>query len=143
MYKLRKFKKLYGCLKYFIENENKYQDFIDMLYAQVNIILHKYNNSIHYFEVLLNNKSRQSTAHVNLNSSYFSQFMKFMYVYNFLRRSKKEKTNKNKNDKLNNVDDYQNDDENVVESFYVDGERLDTNDMEELKNQIIRSTKKF
>ncbi|KOB88281.1 hypothetical protein PFDG_01401 [Plasmodium falciparum Dd2] len=143
MYKLRKFKKLYGCLKYFIENENKYQDFIDMLYAQVNIILHKYNNSIHYFEVLLNNKSRQSTAHVNLNSSYFSQFMKFMYVYNFLRRSKKEKTNKNNNDKLNNVDDYQNDDENVVESFYVDGERLDTNDMEELKNQIIRSTKNF
>ncbi|CDO65167.1 conserved Plasmodium protein, unknown function [Plasmodium reichenowi] len=143
MYKLRKFKKLYGCLKYFIENENKYQDFIDMLYAQVNIILHKYNNSIHYFEVLLNNKSRQTTAHVNLNSSYFSQFMKFMYTYNFLRRSKKEKTNKNNNNKLNSGDDYQKDDENAVETFYVDGERLDTNDIEELKNQIIRSTKNF
>ncbi|SOV15918.1 signal recognition particle subunit SRP72, putative [Plasmodium gaboni] len=144
MYKLRKFKKLYGCLKYFIENEKKYQDFIDMLYAQVNIILHKYNNSIHYFELLLNNKSRQTTAHVNLNSSYFSQFMKFMYAYNLLRRSKKEKANKNNNnDKLDSIDDYQNDDENSIESFYIDGERFDTNDIEELKNQIIKSTKNF
>ncbi|CRG96416.1 conserved Plasmodium protein, unknown function [Plasmodium gallinaceum] len=85
MYKLGKYKKLNGCLKFLLENENKYDDFINVLLAQVNFKLRKFETSINTYELLLNDKGKQAIATINLYSSYFSMYIELMYEYNFLK----------------------------------------------------------
>ncbi|SCN12882.1 signal recognition particle subunit SRP72, putative [Plasmodium malariae] len=106
MYKLKKYKKLNGCLKYFKEHENKYEDFIDVLLAEVNFKLHNFDVCINSYEFLLrNNKAKQViAATVNLNSSYFSLYIKLLYEYNFLRKKKNTKRSQRKEKYKNNKD---------------------------------------
>ncbi|ANQ08386.1 Uncharacterized protein PCOAH_00027030 [Plasmodium coatneyi] len=117
MYKLKKLKKLNGCLKYVSEKEKNLPQFMDVLLAEVNFQLHHFEASIGWYENLLEcqNAKQAIAASINLNSGYFSLYFKLLYEYNFLRSV----NSRNSSDKAKQKD------------------------IEEVKNQIVTNTDGF
>ncbi|SBT36095.1 signal recognition particle subunit SRP72, putative (SRP72) [Plasmodium ovale wallikeri] len=95
MYKLKKYKKLNGSLKYILEKEEKYDDYIDILMAQVNFKLRNFETSIIMLEGLLTSdkqkhivEKQMEAATINLHASYISMYMKLLFEYKFLKKKK-------------------------------------------------------
>ncbi|GAW81131.1 signal recognition particle subunit SRP72 [Plasmodium gonderi] len=123
MYKLNKLKKLNGCLKYVIEQENDFHQFVDILLGEVNYRLHHFETCISSYESLLSNENPKQAiaASINVNSSYFSLYMKLLYQYNFLRKVNTKASSRKPND--NNQVKYE--------------------DIEQVKNHILTNTNNF
>ncbi|CAD2092038.1 signal recognition particle subunit SRP72, putative [Plasmodium vinckei brucechwatti] len=101
LYKLKLYKKLSACLKYYLENEDKYNNFVNILLADVSYKLRNFETSINLYELLIKNEGENQvdSANINMDSSYISFYLQLMYEYNFLK-IKKDKKKKNKK-KLN------------------------------------------
>ncbi|GAB66639.1 hypothetical protein PCYB_094230 [Plasmodium cynomolgi strain B] len=117
MYKLKKLKKLNGCLKYVTEKEENAPQFMDILLAEVNFRLHHFEASIGWYENLLEcqNAKQAVAASINVNSGYFSLYFKLLYEYNFLRSVNSR----------------------------VSSDKAKQKDIEEVKNQIVTNTDGF
>ncbi|KJP90255.1 hypothetical protein AK88_00103 [Plasmodium fragile] len=117
MYKLKKLKKLNGCLKYVAEKEKTLPQFIEVLLAEVNFRLHHFEASIGWYENLLEcqNAKQAVAASINVNSGYFSLYLKLLYEYNFLRSVNSR----------------------------VSSDKAKQKDIEEVKNQIVTNTDGF
>ncbi|EUD67210.1 hypothetical protein C922_02360 [Plasmodium inui San Antonio 1] len=117
MYKLKKLKKLNGCLKYVAEKEENVPQFMDVLLAEVNFRLHHFEASIAWYENLVEcqNAKQAVAASININSGYFSLYFRLLYEYNFLRSVNSR----------------------------VSSDKAKQKDIEEVKNQIVTNTDGF
>ncbi|CAG9477140.1 signal recognition particle subunit SRP72, putative [Plasmodium vivax] len=117
MYKLKKLKKLNGCLKYMSEKEENAPHFLDVLLAEVNFRLHHFEASIGWYENLIESQNAKQAvaASINVNSGYFSLYFRLLYEYNFLRSVNSR----------------------------VSSDKAKQKDIDEVKNQIVTNTDGF
>ncbi|CDU17911.1 hypothetical protein YYC_04433 [Plasmodium yoelii 17X] len=139
LYKLKLYKKLNACLKYYLENEDQYNNFVNILLADVSYKLKNFETSINLYELLIKNEGENQvdSASINMDSSYISFYLQLMYEYNFLKikKEKKKKRNNKISSSTTTENQISNKEENVQQNSQVD--------IQNIKEKIIEFTNNF
>lgn len=124
MYKLGQYKKLSGCLNYYMEKESKNDSFLNLLAGHTNYYLGDFDKCISSYDSVLHDKEKQSVATINLYGSYCAAYMNLLYEYQFL---KTQKTNDTRQLRLQDIENKKEQIKKVTKNF-----KYDENDKYEL-----------